>query len=532
MTRYIGIRHRVKKTKEGEARPTQVAILDGDVLTKLDLPDEDAELDFKAAMFPVAFRKVDSTEDLTQFRQHHVRWRKLKTGKKVDVPEKPEDFPPNLLRQEGKEYFLATHVPIRYEGLRHADTVSMLLGGSGDFFAYALARKSEKIEAKVVRMPAYAFLDVRGIRPKDDDAELLTRHAASHMEDFYEVTAPDIAKIDLRIKLRSRIDAMKDRIACEQRLRQRVIGEAFCSEEGEFPEGSLEKHYESAKANDKILKAMLEEEAARNKDLTELLESLPEYQQVFSKVVGCGPMIASRIMAAMVDRRRFATGSKLKAYFGVHLQNHVYCNYCGKRSDWTDLLIGENDLACPKCHSGDLTTLRRFPRRRNSETANWADECRKALFLLGDQFNKRPKSDWGKMLLRYKIWFRGRHPKEIQVPRSRTVVVDGKQTRLEWTVRKYNDGHIHKMGLWRTLTKFVEWLFKALGDADRGLPLHPMPPGPDMRILVPVTLDQELENARIYNASFGKERLTVRPEDIEGVMGNQQEETETDEILA
>ncbi len=97
---------------------------------------------------------------------------------------------------------------------------------------------------------------------------------------------------------------------------------------------------------------------------------------------------------------------------------------------------------------------RQFPRRREGSVANWHPEARQALYLLGDQFNRRPHTYWGGMLLRYKLVFRQRHPvvieEEVNERRgSRTVTVKKK---------RYTNGHIHKMAVWRTLTKFVSHL--------------------------------------------------------------------------
>ncbi|MCH7883428.1 hypothetical protein IIA95_03370, partial [Patescibacteria group bacterium] len=114
------------------------------------------------------------------------------------------------------------------------------------------------------------------------------------------------------------------------------------------------------------------------------------------------------LISEICDIRRFATAAKLKAFCGVHV-----------------LPDG------------------RFPRQRKGEETGWEDQ-RQALVLLGKQFNYRPNSFWGKKLLEIKRGFRRRHPE--------VVIVNAK--------KRYTDGHILKMALWRTLTKFVEWLFR------------------------------------------------------------------------
>ncbi|MBI5732059.1 MAG: hypothetical protein HY982_01730, partial [Candidatus Magasanikbacteria bacterium] len=80
MARFLGIRHRVKKTSQGEARPTIVAIInDGETILR-ELPDDQAELDFAYCKFPIAFRPVEHEEDLAVFPAHQIKWRKLKKG--------------------------------------------------------------------------------------------------------------------------------------------------------------------------------------------------------------------------------------------------------------------------------------------------------------------------------------------------------------------------------------------------------------------------------------------------------------------
>ena len=71
--RIIGISHRVKKTKAGEARPTLVVIMDGDQITKFKLEEETDELDFVFGRFPTEYRKVVEEEtDFSAFLDRHL----------------------------------------------------------------------------------------------------------------------------------------------------------------------------------------------------------------------------------------------------------------------------------------------------------------------------------------------------------------------------------------------------------------------------------------------------------------------------
>ncbi|MFA6405615.1 MAG: transposase [Candidatus Paceibacterota bacterium] len=387
--RIIGIRHRVKKTAEGEARPTQVTILENGKTTTLDLETETDELNFVLGIFPA------------------------KTGKTETL-----------------------------EGLQSDDKIAMILGGSGDNLAFALARRGQEIGATVHRIPPAVFKTVRE-KAGDKDAEFLAMELEKSPATFYQVGPRDLSLIWIRECLRSRVDAMKARIACEQRLRQHMIGAVFCSPEGKFPEGGIEKKFDDLKANDQIFKAVVAEEGKRERELIKACEGLDVYTELFKPVVGLGPMIASRIIGAVIDIRRFETKAKLRAFCGVHL-------------------LGDG----------------RFPRRRNNEVANWSKDCRQALYLLGDQFNRRPDSVWGKKLLEAKVKYRASHPYPVLVTNDQgnfelhegffkknsngtynVIGRGGSHEGLKGTIR-YTNGHIHKMATWYTLGKFVELLFR------------------------------------------------------------------------
>ena len=404
MARFIGIRHRIKRTAEGEARPTQVMIFEGEKAHFYDLPDDTAELDFVKGQFPVSLRKAEAGagDDFSKFRQHHITWKEIE---EEDVPK----LPSNLLRREGKAIYVATKVPEAYDGLRAGDTVGMLLGGSGDRLAFALARQAEEIGATVLRIPPFVMKDKRG-EDKDRDASNLAELVKSAPEIFFPVTLRDRNLIRLREVLGNRTEAMKARIGCEQRLRQQFVGRIFCSAEGKYPEGSIELEFDEFKANDVILANLVRAEKEISKELGEIISEVEIYNQLFEPIVGCGPMIAAKIITAISDIRLFATDAKLKKYLGVHVLPDS-----------------------------------RFPRRRVGELANWKAEARQALYLLGDQFNKRPNSEWGQKLISYKAKLQAAHPEVI-------LNDNGK--------KKYTKAHIHKMATWRTLTKFVEHLYR------------------------------------------------------------------------
>jgi hypothetical protein len=133
---------------------------------------------------------------------------------------------------------------------------------------------------------------------------------------------------------------------------------------------------------------------------------------------------------AIGDIRRFATDAKLKAFCSVHV-------------------LGDG----------------RFARKRSGEVANWHPEARQALYLLTDQFNRRPNSVWGQKLLEYKARLRAAHP-DVLCQQCGGKWDDCQHQKSH--KRKYSDGHIHQMALWRTATKFVEWLFREWWKLERG----------------------------------------------------------------
>ena len=86
MARFIGIRHRVKKTSKGEARPTQVAIIEenGEVV-RHDLETVLDEKDFILGLWSSKHRKVEPNEDMAKFFKHQVKWKKVKDDEEYEL---------------------------------------------------------------------------------------------------------------------------------------------------------------------------------------------------------------------------------------------------------------------------------------------------------------------------------------------------------------------------------------------------------------------------------------------------------------
>lgn len=464
--RLIGVSHRVKATAAGEARPTLVAIrTPNGKYFELELASEQDELDFVFGRFPAAYRDMTNDDKVDGVPPNHIIWRKLRKNENVD------DFAPHRRRStapKSTEYMVAVKIATRVEGLTSGDTVAMMLGGSGDYLAYAFVNRGRMVGASVIRIPPHTLKRERGekiigretlaevfdgwkdirdraaelsenptapprksrrTKKKEEETEggvttsppspqptfadhyLLAHLAHTRPELFYKVEERDRGLILVRELWRLLEDVMKDRVACQQRLWQRFIGEIFTHPDGIYPDGGIEKAFDERKASDAILKALMKREAEIERALIRALESLPVYQKLLKPISGVGPRIAARIFAAIVDIRRFKTDSQLAAFMGVHILSDG-----------------------------------RFPRKRTGEVANWHNDGRQAMVLLADQFNRRPDSPWGMWLLGVKSKLRKIHPEP-----------EGK---------KWSTMHIHKTALWRTSTHFVKWLHEAWWDLD------------------------------------------------------------------
>jgi transposase len=383
VTRFIGIRHRIKRTAKGEARPTQVVIVEGgkSKSRKIDLKNEDEELDFVLGRLPTRYGTEEEFKDaITTVLKRHVKT--TETGQRA---------------------------PSAYDGFTAGDVIAVVAGGSGGNLSFALSRRAEEIGAEVLCIPCGSFKDRRGDADKDDDALTLAKLAREFRTELFKpVTRRDRDLIFLVETWRDREDAMKARIAAEQRLRQRLIGKIFRSAEGFYPEGAIEDAFDAARSNDVIVQALLKEENRLKVEVEKAICEMPVYSQFLANVEGCGPLVAARIISAAGDIRRFATIEGFKAYLGVHIREGA------------------------------------FPRRQAGKRSNWNDLGRQGFYLLADQFVKRKDSEWGLKLRAYKVQFREKHPVEIK---------EGKRT-------LYTTGHIHRMAIWRTVTRFAEALYR------------------------------------------------------------------------
>ncbi len=143
----------------------------------------------------------------------------------------------HLCKEEGDELAFIT------EKLLPGDIIAMSLGGSGDLLAFATNRIAMKSGADVVRIPPYQLKAARGHDDTAGDARLLAELAAMQPGIFFPMLDRDASLVRVREHFRHFIDSMKARIACEQRLRQRVIGAIYTTADGIFPEGGITHHF-------------------------------------------------------------------------------------------------------------------------------------------------------------------------------------------------------------------------------------------------------------------------------------------------
>ncbi|MCX6799821.1 MAG: transposase [Candidatus Falkowbacteria bacterium] len=437
MARIISIIHRVKRTIEGEPRPTILVIeSDGKKIEHV-LATEDDELDWLQGRMPVSWQEIQKDHDLGSVFARHVKWKKITPEEAVDAPVGRVIFD-----KVKKSYYLMHKVPKEYGGFQAGDIILMILGGSGDCLAFALSNRSKEIGAKVLRVASCHLKDEREkdcevslvetidlLKVKaNGDSYLLLDLFKERPELFMVCDKRDRELIRLREFRNNRQVAMEDRVKAEQRLYARHCGSVFLSEDGRYPEGLIKDAFTERKVNDKIVQALQVEENTREAELKVVVRRLDVWQEVFEPIEGCGEIIAAAIIDAIGDIRRFPNKAKLKAYAGVHVWNNDYKNMP------KDTIRQASDGS--------------FVRSRRGVRLNSKTQLRQALYLLGDQFKRRPDSVWGQKLREYKVKFRIIHPEPVVVQGA-----GGKK------VIKYSDGHIHKMAMWRTITKFAEKLW-------------------------------------------------------------------------
>lgn len=471
--RFIGIRHRVKQTAAGEARPTQVYITnaDGSDAVSLELKTEDDELAF-----------VDG--------QFVTKWRDLGEGEKVGALSAWQ------MRTAGTGEKKRTQVAVAVEGLQMFDRITMMMGGTGDDFAYALSSRAEQMSAQVIRVPAFVLKALRpSERTKDEDARTLSEIGRDHPERGYVCQRRDRLYIDVRGLCIQFLIAQRQRVAYEQQLRQRLTRDRFIKPRV-GPLVPLAEAFEKLQETDVGFLTLMAKEKAISVELEDAVSNTIAWQKVFCspQYKGCGVRISARLMAAIVDIRRFEVKpdpvvmqelkqgtAVIEQQFAAELAQVDMSNCpftrtgqqrfwklqklrsqklaagCSEDAALLDRAIGfhkkRSQLRKAAMERGAAKLVKfcgtdvndgKFVRRRVGQVSNYNPLARQALYLLADQWNKHPDTHWGAKLLENKARLRVKHP-EVEVDER------GK--------KRYTDIHILKMARWRTATQFVRALY-------------------------------------------------------------------------
>jgi hypothetical protein len=438
-TRTVGVRHRQKMTKEGEARPTALCIAQvGDLSNTIELllATEQDEIDWAHHELPIKFRDVLPEDDPKNFLPWHLQWKKVKEG------ESTEGIPATQLRRDGKIIERLRKVPCEFIGAEKGDTIVMLAGGSGNLFAHLLSRVGEEQDMKVMRISAARAKEFR----KGTEYEAVENmHQA--LVWMYELNPSNFRQLQPRHRAQVEIeelyklfeDVQGDRKSCGLRLYQRAKRFAFTQSHVETSEHvAVEDRYKTLLASDPVHLALETEEKRVEREALKIMESMPIYTRILEGVTGIGPRIALRFIASIPDISAFETEAQFCAFCGVHC--------LGK--DGNKLKKGE----VPPTDRGG------FARRKRGVICDWKPTLRQALFLFDDQLNRNPKSYWGARRVEIKKGLREKHPVPVE-----EVVEGGRK------VKRYTDGHIQNMARWKTLNKFCRWLFKQLKKLEREL---------------------------------------------------------------
>lgn len=499
--RIVAIRVRSLRTTEGEERPTQVFFLNSDGTTEAhDLTDAQAELDFILGATPVAWRDVAAGEPvkIEGIKDHHLKWAEVK-GKALDKARNEgrmvRELPPQK-RGDEPVFQVLVAVPTTFIGIKPHDRVTMIFGGAAGLFARDLLEFWQGQDVEIWRISPRNLCDIRGANDgdKDNDTELLARLFSERPELFHQMRPIDVAVASLSILFEQRQEAMRQRIRVGNRLAGRTRNEVLRAHRSGHPIDTLETAVERVRASDKLYANLVAEETRVERELAQVLTEVAIWQ-ILGTVTGVGVAIGTRIIAATADIRRFmvepdpAEMARLQSELDRLLGEANYpvikelmlaensdvfagkngLERLGAAARWArtnsmdneaaliqqaiGLLRQKGDLKRRADRKGEARFIAycglhvlaggRMARRRSGENANWNPILRQAFWLLTEQFNRRPGTEWGDKLRANKVALRVTHPEPI--------MVDGK--------KRYSDGHILKMARWRTATQFARWFY-------------------------------------------------------------------------
>ncbi len=493
--RVIGFRHRIKKTAKGEARPTQVAIrtVSTGAVISLALDTETDEVDFVLGRYPTKWRKAEEGEDLSAFAKHHVVPVK-KGSTDMKVPAAYEglstgDAVVTTLGGSGGYFALASArrgqkigaavYRITPGGLKDArgedgdkDKDAELLvtlfmdgvqkfydvrerDGAGILVTELLRSRTEAMQARIAcgqRLRGQAIgsafrqagenVDVfKGIGNIEAEFDRLKATDAVYMaleteelRRFRELTK-SVEAMDVYADIFDSVDgagpataariiaAVGDvrrfQVKVDQKEIDRLRSEIHACEElagvDTWDPNDLGLVSYEGDASAETAKAAWQEAVERKdrKRQIQIVRSNLRRAGAESEAETLDESLRLREQIGALHRKAEQRGeNKFLAFCGVGL----------RMEDGKGV----------------------FMRRKAGARANWQPEARQGFYLLGDQWNKRPDSVWGKKLREVKAKLRATHPEPVK---------NEKKT-------LYTDGHIQRMAVWRTITLFAKWLYR------------------------------------------------------------------------
>lgn len=390
--RLIGVQHRRKQNKAGEARPTILVIVDGGDTVTISLETDLAELDFVHGMLPTScsWRAVIVGEDLSGSQKHHIRFRKPADNETLESilaiwPEPSLDIETkNRGRKNQKQtlHGIPTEVADKFDGLRPNDTIISIFGGSGHNFMQALALKAEKVGAKVYLTAPRNIKTARDLahQDKEQDAQILVGLFQSRFELFHQIFASDVQSWEVMHHWDMTEQAMNQRKKLIQRAEAAALHTVYVSEE--YYGAKLAQAVLDAKMGNQTVKQVLAAEAEAEKELEKAIENHPLCEYLFGDVKGCGPRFFGKVLSAVRDVRRFP-----RTGIGAFLRFTGY--------------------AVERMESGGHT-IQRF-RRGGGMPGN--PEIKQAVWLLIDmQFSRQKNTPWGLRFREIKTKLQEAHP--------------------------------------------------------------------------------------------------------------------------
>ncbi len=337
----------------------------------------------------------------------------------VEIKLDDEDHEMCFLRSEGrtlpplKEGGKERVVYYVDQGIKKGDTVLMVMGGSGAFYAFAISNYLEKLGAgKVLWIGSTLFKrlcdqhnivrsKLKSVDNEGNRTEITFDHRA--LADIYRIAPESFHKVSVRERglillqdvLRRRTEAMQARMACAARLRQRLKKTVYCTQDA-YPDGGVKVFIEKSMTNDQMLGLFEKEEKLVEAELKKLMHTLPVWE-VFKPIERVGELTAAPLIVAIGDINRFPSASQLKAFLGVHT-------------------LRNDGLKFEKAKPGEekqvpMVGNSKFARRRQGQLSNWNQEGRQALYLIAVQFMIwAPNSPWGTRSPRSEAAFLGKAP--------------------------------------------------------------------------------------------------------------------------